>query len=51
MRGESTIRFAADLDESVAWGDARYADVCNLLGQAAMNRGALASRACGTAAH
>ena len=49
--GESTIRFAADLDESVAWGDARYADVCNLLGQAAMNRGALASRACGTGAH
>jgi putative flavoprotein involved in K+ transport len=38
--GESTIRFAADLDESVAWGDARYADVCNLLGQAAVNRGA-----------
>ena len=34
--GESTIRFAADLDESVAWGDARYADVCNLLGQAAI---------------
>ena len=38
--GERTIRFAADLDESVAWGDARYADVCNLLGQAAINRGA-----------
>ena len=35
--GESTIRFAADLDESVAWGDARYTDVCNLLGQAATN--------------
>ena len=38
--GESTVRFAADLDESVAWGDARYADVCNLLVRAAMNRGA-----------
>ena len=36
---ESTIRFAADLDESVAWGDARYADICNLLVQAASNRG------------
>jgi putative flavoprotein involved in K+ transport len=38
--GESTIRFAADLDESVAWGDARYADICKLLVQAAMDRGA-----------
>jgi putative flavoprotein involved in K+ transport len=38
--GESTIRFATDLEESVAWGDARYADVCNLLVQAALNRGA-----------
>jgi putative flavoprotein involved in K+ transport len=37
---ESMIRFAADLDESVAWGDARYADICNLLVQAASNRGA-----------
>jgi Pyridine nucleotide-disulphide oxidoreductase len=37
--GESTIRFAADRDESVAWGDARYADICNLLMQAALNRG------------
>jgi putative flavoprotein involved in K+ transport len=36
----STIRFAADLDESVAWGDARYADICNLLRQAASDRGA-----------
>jgi len=38
--GESTIRFAGDLDESVAWGDARYADICDLLAQAATNRGA-----------
>jgi putative flavoprotein involved in K+ transport len=38
--GESTIRFADDLDESVAWGDARYADICNLLAQAAIRRGA-----------
>jgi putative flavoprotein involved in K+ transport len=38
--GESTIRFADDLDASVAWGDARYADICNLLVQAARNRGA-----------
>jgi putative flavoprotein involved in K+ transport len=38
--GESTIRFAADLDESVTWGDARYADICNLLVQAALSRGA-----------
>ena len=36
----STIRFAPDLDESVAWGDARYADICNLLATAAVNRGA-----------
>jgi putative flavoprotein involved in K+ transport len=36
----STIRFASDLDESVAWGDARYADICNLLKQAAAVRGA-----------
>jgi glycine/D-amino acid oxidase-like deaminating enzyme len=35
----STIRFAADLNESVAWGDARYEDICNLLRQAALNRG------------
>lgn len=35
----STIRFAGDLDESVAWGDARYADICNLLRQAASSRG------------
>jgi putative flavoprotein involved in K+ transport len=38
--GERTVRFAADLDESVAWGDARYADICNLLVEAALNRGA-----------
>jgi putative flavoprotein involved in K+ transport len=36
----NTIRFAADLDESVAWGDARYADICTLLRQAASRRGA-----------
>jgi putative flavoprotein involved in K+ transport len=35
----STIRFADDLDESVAWGDARYADICNLVQQAASSRG------------
>jgi putative flavoprotein involved in K+ transport len=35
----STIRFAADLNESVAWGDARYEDICALLRQAALNRG------------
>ncbi len=35
----SAIRFAADLGESVAWGDARYADICNLLRQAALGRG------------
>jgi putative flavoprotein involved in K+ transport len=33
------ICFAADLNESVKWGDARYADICNLLTQAALNRG------------
>jgi putative flavoprotein involved in K+ transport len=38
--GERTIRFATDLEESVAWGDARYADICKLLAQAASNRGA-----------
>jgi putative flavoprotein involved in K+ transport len=32
---ERSIRLAADLHESVAWGDARYADLCNLLRQAA----------------
>jgi putative flavoprotein involved in K+ transport len=36
----STIRFAADLDESVAWGDARYADICKLLRTAASDHGA-----------
>lgn len=35
----SSIRFADDLQESVAWGDARYADICNLLKQAASKRG------------
>ena len=35
----SVLRFAADLGESVAWGDARYADICNLLRQAALGRG------------
>jgi putative flavoprotein involved in K+ transport len=35
----STIRFADDLQESVAWGDARYGDICNLLKQAALNCG------------
>jgi putative flavoprotein involved in K+ transport len=37
--GGGTIRFAADLDESVAWGDARYADICALLRQAALGCG------------
>jgi putative flavoprotein involved in K+ transport len=36
----SALRFAPDLAESMAWGDARYADICNLLKQAAVNRGA-----------
>jgi putative flavoprotein involved in K+ transport len=36
---ESTIRFAPDLHESVAWGDARYADICELLKQTALSRG------------
>jgi putative flavoprotein involved in K+ transport len=35
----SSIRFANDLQESVAWGDARYGDICNLLKQAALNCG------------
>lgn len=35
----TTIRFAADLGESVAWGDARYADIGNLLRRAASDRG------------
>jgi putative flavoprotein involved in K+ transport len=35
----STVQFAADLNESVAWGDARYEDICALLRQAALNRG------------
>lgn len=37
--GGGAIRFAADLHESVAWGDARYADICNLLRQAAQHHG------------
>ena len=36
----SSIRFADDLQESVAWGDARYGDICNLLKQAALTGGA-----------
>jgi putative flavoprotein involved in K+ transport len=36
----TTLRFAGDLPESVAWGDARYADICSLLRQAASDRGA-----------
>ena len=36
---ETSIRFAADLPESVAWGDSRYADICNLVRQAASDRG------------
>ncbi len=36
----STLRFADDLHESVTWGDARYADICNLLRKAASERGA-----------
>jgi putative flavoprotein involved in K+ transport len=36
---ERSIRFAADLHESVAWGDARYADLCGLLRAAAASRG------------
>jgi putative flavoprotein involved in K+ transport len=41
LRGASgsTLRFATDVDESVAWGDARYAEICDLLMQAASNRG------------
>lgn len=35
----NSIRFAADLDESVAWGDARYSDICTLLEQAATDSG------------
>jgi putative flavoprotein involved in K+ transport len=35
----ATLRFADDLHESVAWGDARYADISNLLRQAATDRG------------
>jgi putative flavoprotein involved in K+ transport len=35
-----TLRFADDLHESVTWGDARYADICNLLRKAASERGA-----------
>ncbi len=35
----SALRFADDLHESVAWGDARYADICNLVKQAATKSG------------
>lgn len=34
-----TISFAADLHESVAWGDARYADLCGLIRRAAADCG------------
>jgi putative flavoprotein involved in K+ transport len=34
-----SIRFADDLGESVAWGDARYADICTLLRQTAADGG------------
>ena len=37
--GDHSIRFAPDLEESVAWGDARYADLCNLIKQAASHFG------------
>jgi putative flavoprotein involved in K+ transport len=37
--GDHSVRFAPDLDESVAWGDARYADLCNLIKQAASDCG------------
>jgi putative flavoprotein involved in K+ transport len=33
------LRFANDLGDSVRWGDARYADISNLLRQAALQRG------------
>jgi putative flavoprotein involved in K+ transport len=36
---EHTIRFADDLFESVSWGDARFADISNLLKQSAASRG------------
>jgi putative flavoprotein involved in K+ transport len=36
---DTSVRFAPDLHESVAWGDARYADLCNLLKQAASASG------------
>ena len=37
--GEGSIRFAPDLEESVAWGDARYTDLCTLIRQAASDCG------------
>ena len=37
---DSTIGFGGDLHESVAWGDARYAEIRGLLEQAASDRGA-----------
>ena len=36
----TSIRFADDLSESVAWGDARYGDICALLARAAAEHGA-----------
>jgi putative flavoprotein involved in K+ transport len=35
----SAIRFADDLHESIGWGDARYADICNFVKQAASKLG------------
>ena len=37
--GDGSIRFGTDLEESVAWGDARYADLCNLIEQTSLGRG------------
>jgi putative flavoprotein involved in K+ transport len=36
---DTSIRFADDLHESVAWGDARYADLCGLFREAAARCG------------
>lgn len=38
--GGGTLCFADDLQESVEWGDARYADICKLVKDAATERGA-----------
>ena len=37
--GLDALRFADDLHESVAWGDARYADLCELFVKVAATRG------------